>query len=574
MRLSLSFIVAAFVNVCRCESLQLVLQEEHRFRVTTRVAASNSLLPTKCALRPPGHEIDYEAGYTLGDVPSPPLQIQPLIVSGPSSNRVDLVFFSDGYTVAEHEKFLVDAARLAADISGNQTFSTVKPLLNFWAAFSPSRESGIGKGGVPKDTPFGLYRYGTELRGVYYSKPEVAKAACSSLGNQCNYPILLGNDPLYGGLGGDFTVITSSLANGPLVLRHELGHSIISVGEEYDGGFAYFGPNAAHDLLKPIPWTHWFSDPQKHESGPHVERSIMPMQEYPWTMLNTSTPWSTKFRSFGAYSRHLIRFSLSGIPERSDLKVELDGSDLGWVPWEGIGLDRWHYDVHRKDSLSPGEHEVKFTLIDGNREGTAQLCSVEIIEFGNEDEFMSTAGYYGIFRTFSDKNETSYRPTNDDCLMRTVTTPNFCKVCLEGLWLSLLRRVNLIDDIQESCRYTDSGAPVKTLDMKLVSLAQFRQNAKENKNNESYTIVWQRNNQILHEFTNKTRLEIEGENAVGEYTIGVKFATDEVRVDKDKLLTVAARYEITHNCGAQQTRKPQNYTLFRRKPAAGNSREQ
>ena len=41
-------------------------------------------------------------------------------------------------------------------------------------------------------TPFGLYRDGTELRGVYYSKPEVAKAACDSLGNKCNYPILLG----------------------------------------------------------------------------------------------------------------------------------------------------------------------------------------------------------------------------------------------------------------------------------------------------------------------------------------------------------------------------------------------
>ena len=41
-------------------------------------------------------------------------------------------------------------------------------------------------------TPFGLYRDGTELRGVYYSKPEVAEAACLSLGTQCDYPILLG----------------------------------------------------------------------------------------------------------------------------------------------------------------------------------------------------------------------------------------------------------------------------------------------------------------------------------------------------------------------------------------------
>lgn len=30
------------------------------------------------------------------DVPPPPLEIRPLIVNGPSSNRVDLIFFGDG----------------------------------------------------------------------------------------------------------------------------------------------------------------------------------------------------------------------------------------------------------------------------------------------------------------------------------------------------------------------------------------------------------------------------------------------------------------------------------------------
>ena len=40
----------------------------------------------------------------------------------------------------EKDKFIDDAMRLAEDISGNQTFYTVKPLLNFWAAFTPSKE--------------------------------------------------------------------------------------------------------------------------------------------------------------------------------------------------------------------------------------------------------------------------------------------------------------------------------------------------------------------------------------------------------------------------------------------------
>jgi hypothetical protein len=41
-------------------------------------------------------------------------------------------------------------------------------------------------------TPYGLYRDGTELRAVYYDKPEVARAACDSMEDQCDYPILLG----------------------------------------------------------------------------------------------------------------------------------------------------------------------------------------------------------------------------------------------------------------------------------------------------------------------------------------------------------------------------------------------
>lgn len=115
----------------------------------------------------------------------------------------------------------------------------------------------------------------------------------------------------------------------------------------------------------------------------------MPMQAYPWTVLNASTPWAITFDSSGAYTRHLVRFSLSGLPSANDLRVEIDGEDLGWVPRVDIGLDRWHYDVYRESALGVGEHEVKFTLANGGREGTAQLCSVEVLEFGTEDECVS-----------------------------------------------------------------------------------------------------------------------------------------------------------------------------------------
>ncbi|KAK0244496.1 IgA peptidase M64-domain-containing protein [Armillaria nabsnona] len=478
--------------------------------------------------------------FAYSGVEPPPLEIEPLIISGPSSNRVDLVFFSDGYLLEEREKFIVDALRLAEDVSKNQTFNTVQPILNFWAAFTPSQESGVGVGGKPKNTTYGLYRPGTELRGVYYARPEVAGAACSSMGNQCDFPILLGNDPLYGGLGGRYTVITSSIVNGPSILRHELGHSIIPVGEEYDGGEVYRGVDAYHDLSEPVPWAHWLTNPPEDGQSPRVERSVMPLQDYAWSILNTSKPWTTAFVSSGTFSRHLVRFSLSGLLESSDLSVELDGVDLGWVPKEGLGVDRWHYDVYRDDALAGGTHEVKFTLLNADREGIAQLCNVEILEFGDENEFIATPNYYGVFPTYSVANKTSYRPTNEDCLMRLVTASNFCKVCLEGLWHALLSKVNLIDGVSEGC----SGES-KTLSVELIPLAQFRQVLIEP--TESYTITWSRDGEVIEEFTNKTTLIVD-ENGGATYTVTAKYVTTEVIVDKEGHLVDSMEYTVTGAC--------------------------
>ncbi|EKM79164.1 hypothetical protein AGABI1DRAFT_106739 [Agaricus bisporus var. burnettii JB137-S8] len=488
---------------------------------------------------------------------SPTLAIRPLAVSGPPENRVDLVFFSDGYTIEEMDKFFTDAKRLADDISQNQTFFTVRPLLNFWGAFTPSEESGIGADGVPKKTPYGLYREGTELRAVYYARPEVAHAACDSMGDQCNYPILLGNDPLYGGLGGEFTVITSSILNGPLVLRHELGHSIIDVGEEYDGGFAYFGVNAVQDAHEPVSWDHWLSIPPSTSgsinSDARVERSVMPMQTYPWTLLNTTQSWSIKFPASGLYFRHVVRFSLSGLPEATDLRVELDGIELDWVPKEGLGLDRWHYDIHRDGGLSDGEHILSFTLLNQEREGVAQLCSAEILEFGDEDEFVSSPGFYSLYPTFSDKNETSYRPTNEDCLMRIVTSPDLCKVCTEGLWIHLLKSVNLIDDLTESCTHS-SSTWTKILTLDLVPLAHLRNPEENNEpiNNESYAIIWKKDGIVLDEFANMTSIAIEdndnNDQVLGRYEVFVKFSTDEIRLDEEGRTSSSRVYDVTTHC--------------------------
>ncbi len=65
--------------------------------------------------------------------------------------------------------------------------------------------------------------------------------------------------------------------------------------------------------------------------------------------------------------------------------------------------------------------------------------------------------------------------------MRVVTSPDFCKVCVEGLWHVLLERVNLIDSIStllERVNLIDSISTEcthrRTISLNPVGLGKFR----------------------------------------------------------------------------------------------------
>ncbi|KZT53961.1 hypothetical protein CALCODRAFT_500513 [Calocera cornea HHB12733] len=480
---------------------------------------------------------------TRVDLPSAPhLEVRPLQTSGPSQNRVDLLFLSDGYTEDEKYKFFADAQALvdAIGVGEEEAFGSVRGLVNWWAGFLPSKESGVGTGGKARDTVFGLFRPGTELRGLYYAHPEVARAACTSLGTQCDYPILLGNSPFYGGLGGEFTTITSSILNGPLVLRHELGHSIIDVGEEYDGG-GYFGVNAEPSVAQ-LGWAHWLTDP----GHVRAECNAMPLLEYAWTILNSTAPWSTTFTTTGTFPHNLLRFSLSGVPRVTDLIIRLDGHSLPWLPKPDIGMDRWFYDLAEiggPDGFEEGEHTLEFVLTFVGQEGEAQLCNVEVFEYGSEEEFNTSAGFIGAYPTYSDEppydytgapkhwNVTSYRPTNEGCLMRQVTTPNFCSVCKEELWMRLLSRVDLIDKVTVSC----SARLTRTISLELVPLRGLE-------------IRWEKDGDYVPELEGLTEVEMWDWDSFGTWEITVTLKTPEIRRDEHGFSVATRRMVISRPC--------------------------
>ena len=122
------------------------------------------------------------------------------------------------------------------------------------------------------------------------SKPRIARSICKLTGSfACDFPSLIGNSDYYGGLGGEFTISTRSETSGTIVLRHELGHNLIPVGEEYDGGYVYSGVNSASNLNKVNKWNAWLSG-----NTIQKEDSVLLVQEYPWYDLNNG-PWIKNF---------------------------------------------------------------------------------------------------------------------------------------------------------------------------------------------------------------------------------------------------------------------------------------
>ncbi|TMW61138.1 hypothetical protein Poli38472_013601 [Pythium oligandrum] len=449
-----------------------------------------------------------------------------LVDSGNPLNRIDVVFMGDGYTSAEQDKFFQDMQRLTDDMFGGETFAQYLPLFNIWAAYLPSVQSGIGTGGSPRNTAFQLYRDGTELRGVYTANPSAARSVCTGMGTgACDFPSIIGNDDFYGGLGGEFVISTSSKTSGTIVLRHEMGHNFGDVGEEYDGGQVYRGANAASSISA-VSWKHWLTEPSKL-----VEQQMVQLyQKHIWYDLKQGA-YTISFTSTGTYKRWFLQFSVSGTDTDDSLTVTLDGKPLAW---KSNGLkDRSFYQWRSETSgFTKGTHTLVVKA--GGPFDSAiikQLCNAVIYEYMDEATMkLDDPDYIGIYPTWDINKRKTYRPDNERCLMRNMSSPVFCRVCQENMWQKFLARIEFIDDVVVSNR-------VATL--KLIPLAQLRTKNDtfptlnpEVAKQEKYSVTWLKSGSELTQFRDAFSANL----TAGTYTVRVTFSTPNVRNDPKKYM--------------------------------------
>jgi hypothetical protein len=170
--------------------------------------------------------------------PGNPLEFEAvdLEIHGDPSEKVDILFVAEGYTLAEMDKFLEDAGRSAEYIFSEEPFRSQREEFNVRAVKSASSDSGtdIPGEGIWKNTvmnssfyTFGIERYMTTMD--YRSVCDVAANA------PYDQIYILVNTDKYGG-GGIYNHYSISAADNEAsraVVIHEFGHAFGGLADEY-----------------------------------------------------------------------------------------------------------------------------------------------------------------------------------------------------------------------------------------------------------------------------------------------------------------------------------------------------
>jgi len=456
-------------------------------------------------------------------------EIIPLIVSGPAKNRIDFTFLGDGYTLGQRELFISDITRLVDEMYHGSAFASYLPIFNVYAVFRPSVESGIGKNGIPKNTAYHLAREGNTLRAIYVADMESKWAGYYDAisAPDCDYLIMIANDPYYAGTVDYFIISTSSKANGTVCLKHEMAHSIGEVGDEYDGNptVHYYGANFSESLSK-IKWRKWLSGPLREEPAKAV------FIDWPWRNWSTGL-YPLNFVLDSDYEICEVDLSFSGVATDDTLSVLVDGKEYPIHNSFGDD-DRYFYRLRLNDLFAGNKHYLR--IIENIADGNNMLGSVQINEYGQDYHFED--GYVGAYPMFNDKLEQiGYRPVHS-CIMRDMDIDKFCPACEENLWRKMFKIITLIDDLK-----VQIGDDKTIVRITVPKLGQFREGAKIP--GERLDIKWFKQDapsgEYIHapEFDGKRRIELNSAEAAGQWKVKVRLITPEVRFDpKNDLLTV------------------------------------
>ncbi len=191
----------------------------------------------------------------------PQLQVQRASASGPAANRVDLLVFAEGYTAAQQALFNADVALLHDGLFALTPYKDYESHMNWTPVFAVSAQAGADhppyqagctgtnccadtaaqsdpRAGQFVNTAFNARFCAYQVHRLLTVNNALVLAAAAA------YPdwdaiVVLVNDPVYGGSGGDLSVTSTNIYAREIVL-HEYGHSFTGLADEYSDPYPGF----------------------------------------------------------------------------------------------------------------------------------------------------------------------------------------------------------------------------------------------------------------------------------------------------------------------------------------------
>jgi hypothetical protein len=187
-------------------------------------------------------------GWLTGFIAAAQPTLSTLLSNGPTANRINLVVLSEGYTTNQLPQFLADATNLVNALLAQTPYQQYRSYFNAFAISVASAQSGADdpRYGISVNTyfnsSFNSYGIGQLLTippnnfdTNYANGQGKVDALLAAHMPEFDLPLLLVNSPTYGGSGGQ-TLISSLHYDAPEIVRHESGHTLGGLTDEYVGG--------------------------------------------------------------------------------------------------------------------------------------------------------------------------------------------------------------------------------------------------------------------------------------------------------------------------------------------------
>lgn len=201
-----------------------------------------------------------------------PHTLVPLYVTGDPDTRINYVIMADGFTAAEQEAFRTQADNFRDFLLGGSPYVRYADHFNVYRLETISNESGVRQPGVNVDTALNSELGCFDVDRLICADTARAGAILAAAAPDISFHIrlIVVNTQTYGG-GGGYYATTSLHSAAPSVFQHEIGHSFVSLDDEYvDDAIcarqpgAYGPPNELNVTVQTSraasPWLPWIDD--------------------------------------------------------------------------------------------------------------------------------------------------------------------------------------------------------------------------------------------------------------------------------------------------------------------------